>query len=84
MDPFSNEAEIGALTPYEGEVEEAKRFPNAHVCRIAGDFGPNEAVPSEAIIGAWKVDAQGKIVGEFIRNPNYDPRKWPSRTKVSG
>lgn len=83
MDSFSNEIEIGALTPYPGEVEEAKRFPNAHVYRIAGHFGPNDAVPPGAIIGAWKVDAQGKIVGEFIRNPNYDPKRWPVKKNTS-
>jgi hypothetical protein len=27
--------------------------------------------PPEAILGAWKVDAKGIIVGAFIPNPNY-------------
>ena len=77
MGSFSNKATVGALTPYPGEVAEAKRFPNGSVCRIAGKFGPNEAIPPGAIVGAWKVDSQGTIVGDFIRNPNYDPLRWP-------
>lgn len=68
---------IGSLTPYPGEIEEAKRFPNCSVYRIAGHFAPTDDVPREAIIGAWKVDAKGIIIGEFIRNPNYDPIRWP-------
>lgn len=82
MDSFSNQVEIGALTPYPGEVEEAKHFPNAHVYRIAGRFKSSEKVPSDAIIGAWKVDADGKIVGKFIRNPNYDPKRWPVKKNM--
>jgi hypothetical protein len=79
MDSFPKQVEIGSLTPYAGEVEEAKRFPNAHVYRIAGRFGPNEKVPPEAIVGAWKVDARGRIIGGFIRNPKYDPKRWPAQ-----
>ena len=79
MDSFANKNEIGSLSPYPGEIEEAKKFPNAHVCRIAGRFGPQDSVPPEAIIGAWKVDAHGRIVGEFIKNPKYDPVRWPAR-----
>jgi hypothetical protein len=28
-------------------------------------------VPPAAVVGAWKVDERGKIVGDFIPNPNY-------------
>jgi len=54
-----------------GEIEEAKRHPNGWVYRIKGVFGPNDAVPPAAIVGAWKVDAEGKIVGEFIPNSKF-------------
>ena len=81
--PDEIEVEIGLLAPYPGEVEEAKRFPNAHVYRIAGCFNAVEAVPPEAIIGAWKVDAQGKIIGGFIRNPKYDSKRWPAQKSAS-
>ena len=59
--------------PFPGEVDEAKKNPNGWVYRIKGSFGPEEAVPKEAIVGCWKVDAVGKIVGEFIPNPNHVP-----------
>ena len=52
---------------------EARRHPGGHVYQIEGNYGPDDAVPPEAIVGAWQVDANGKIVGEFIPNPNYVP-----------
>jgi len=61
------------MQPLPGEVEEAKSHPNGWVYRIKGSFRPEEAVPREAIVGAWKVDAEGKIVGEFMPNPNHVP-----------
>ncbi|MEO7697894.1 MAG: hypothetical protein ABIZ04_01585 [Opitutus sp.] len=66
-------------SPLPGEVEEAKRNPNGWVYRIAGSFASNENVPPEAIVGAWKVDASGRIGGGFIANVKYDPKRWPSR-----
>jgi len=66
------------LTPFPGEIAEAKRTPGGWVYRIAGNFGPQDRVPPEAIVGAWKVDADGNISGDFINNKNYDPKRWPS------
>ncbi len=63
--------------PFSGEIEEAKRNPNGWVYRIAGRFGAGDKIPKEAIVGAWKVDANGCIVGEFVRNQNYDSGRWP-------
>ena len=54
-----------------GETEEAKRHPNGWVYRINGTFGANETVPPEAIVGAWKVDGEGKIIGDFIPNSKF-------------
>jgi len=53
---------------------EARRCPDGWVYEIDGHYGPNDAIPPEAVIGAWKVDAGGRIVGEFIPNPNHRPR----------
>jgi hypothetical protein len=64
--------------PLPGEISAARSNPNEWVYRIAGDFGPNESIPPEAIVGAWKVDARGRIVGEFVVNKNYDPVRWPA------
>ncbi len=63
--------------PWPGEIEEARRNPNGWVYRIAGRFDEDEQVPPEAIVGAWRVDANGEIVGKLERNENYNPRMWP-------
>lgn len=53
----------------------AKSHPNGWVYQIEGQYAPSELVPSESIVGAWKVDANGNIVGDFIANPNYKPKE---------
>ena len=66
------------MEPSAGEIEEATRHPDGWVYRIAASVGdPNGRVFPEAIVGAWKVDTNGKIVGDFIVNAKYDPVKWP-------
>lgn len=57
--------------PPEGAVAEAKKNPGGWVYEIRGNFDANEFVPPHAVVGAWKVDQEGNIVGEFIRNPNF-------------
>lgn len=59
--------------PYPEEIAEAKQHPNGWVYRVAGQFTAEERVPPEAIVGAWKVDADGRIVGDFIPNKKFDP-----------
>lgn len=66
------------IEPMAGERDAARGSPGGYVYRIAGDFPPSERIPPQAIVGAWKVDAQGEIVGEFISNPNYDPMLHPA------
>ena len=67
-EPKMNE---GAQAPTDDARKEAKQNPGGWVYKIAGDFGPEDAVPPEAIVGAWQVDDDGNITGEFIPNPNY-------------
>ena len=62
------------MRPPPSAHEEAKRHPNGWVYQLDGEFGPDDAVPPECIVGAWKVDANGTIVGEFIPNPSYKAR----------
>lgn len=69
--------------PLAGEIEEAKCNANGWVYRIAGVFSEHEAIPPQAIVGAWQVDANGKIAGEFQRNSNYDSRRYPSYTNIT-
>lgn len=59
------------IKPSLGEVEEAKLNPNGWVYRIYGFYDVNVPVPPEAIVGAWRVDKQGNIVGNFIENPKF-------------
>lgn len=61
--------------PTESEIQEAKHFPNGWIYRTELAYTRGEYIPPTAIIGAWKVDADGKIVGDFIPNPNYKPQK---------
>lgn len=77
MTPPDNES------PLPGEIEEAKHFPNGWVYRIAGAFAANESVPPEAIVGAWKVDAEGRIVLPFVNNPKYNSERWPAARRQS-
>lgn len=56
-------------------VEEARRFPDGWVYEIAGSYGPEDALPPEAIEGAWKVDSHGRMTGEFTPNPRFAPNR---------
>ena len=66
------------LTPMPEEVAQARSNPGGWVYRVAGAFGADDAVPPEAIIGAWKVDERGDITGAFVPNERYDPGRWPA------
>jgi len=52
-------------------IKEALKHPNGWVYEIDDTFNKNEAIPPQAIKGAWKVDSNGIIIGEFVVNPNY-------------
>ena len=56
---------------------EAKLNPGGWVYEIHGEFTPDEDIPPQAIAGAWKVDEQGNIVGDFIPNPNFTGSQTP-------
>jgi hypothetical protein len=69
------------LIPTDEARQEAKLHPNGWVYVIKGRYGPDEAVPADAIVGCWAVDGTGTIVGAFIPNPNY--RATPAPGDVS-
>jgi hypothetical protein len=52
-------------------MAEARTKPGGWVYEIVGDYGPQDAVPPSAIRGAWKVNDEGEIVGDFLPNPNF-------------
>lgn len=67
-------------------LEAARKNPGGWVYKIEGAFGPDDYIPPEAIVGAWGVDANGNLTGEFRDNPKYKPgassERSPSREKV--
>jgi hypothetical protein len=79
---MSKMASRPVVKPFPGEHETARRTPNGYVYRIAGDYGSDDAIPPTAIVGAWRVDARGEIVGEFMPNPNFRPEVAPAGDPV--
>ncbi|MFL5244588.1 MAG: hypothetical protein ACJ8FY_21010 [Gemmataceae bacterium] len=61
-----------SLNPSEGAIKEARKFPNGWVYEIDPRYDCHNYIPPQAIKGAWKVDKDGNIVGQFIPNPNYE------------
>jgi hypothetical protein len=61
------------MKPSPEEIREAKKIPGGWVYVFDAPYDPSKYVPPHAIRGAWKVDNDGNIVGEFIPNPNYRP-----------
>jgi hypothetical protein len=66
------------VKPTPEAIAQAKLIPNGWVYAIEGDFKPEDAVPPEAIRGAWKVNKTGETEGEFIPNPNFVARSSSS------
>jgi len=62
--------------PPEDAVKEALNHPNGWVYEIHASFKKDGQVPPQAIKGAWKVNENGIIIGDYLTNPNYiDPDK---------
>ena len=66
---------LGSLKPTQGEKNEAKKYPNGWVYRIDGNFSDEDAIPPEAIIGAWEVDKNGNLTGKWKANKNFIPKE---------
>lgn len=45
--------------------------PNGYVYVIDKEYKGKSDVPPNSILGAWRVNGDGIIVGPFIPNPNY-------------
>jgi hypothetical protein len=54
-------------------IAQAKLSPGGWVLVVDGYTGPPETVPPARIRGAWKVDTNGNITGDFMPNPRYRP-----------
>jgi hypothetical protein len=53
-----------------------------YIYKIDGDYGPQDHIPPEAIVGCWLADTNGEPMGEFISNPNFRPA--PARSSLLG
>ncbi len=62
---------MNKIKPTTEAIAEALKNPNSWVYVIDKAFESLEEVPREAIKGAWKVNENGLIIGEFFPNPNY-------------
>jgi hypothetical protein len=58
--------------------EEARLNPGGWVYVVDGTFGPNDVVPADRIVGAWKVDRKGKLTGRFKSTRDYRPTRYCS------
>lgn len=58
-------------TPPKDAIKEALKHPNGWIYEIDESFKDKEEVPPYAIKGAWKVNENGIIIGDFVSNPNY-------------
>lgn len=62
------------VKPSDETIRQAKSCPNGWIYEIEGSYQPDEVVPPESIRGAWKVDAEGNIEGNFVFNPNFQSK----------
>jgi hypothetical protein len=62
-----------AVDPSAALIAAARTKPGGWVYEVVGEFGPDDAVPPTSIRGAWKVDDDGEIVGDFLPNPVFEP-----------
>ena len=66
------------VVPTEEELELAARHPNAFIYRLSSRVKDARGVmPDDAVIGRWRVNRSGRIIGNFMSNPKYDPARWP-------
>lgn len=86
MWPFKKVAAASptAVVPTPEMVAEAKANPGGWVYQIAGGFGPNDRIPPEFIKGAFKVDEDGNITGEFQPTRNIGASPEPGRVSPDG
>ncbi len=69
--PICNICHVNRPTPE--AIAQAKLHPGGWVLVVDSYDGPDDQVPPERIRGAWKVDADGLITGDFVPNLKYRP-----------
>jgi hypothetical protein len=66
-----------AKIPTAAAREQARQNPGGWVYEIGRGVDLAGRIPPAAIVGYWKVDANGEIVGDFVPNPGHDPDRYP-------
>ncbi|MBO0683264.1 MAG: hypothetical protein J2P45_08930 [Candidatus Dormibacteraeota bacterium] len=51
--------------------DQARRAGGGWLDEVVGEHSPTSPVPITAIRGAWRLDANGDLTGEYVANPNY-------------
>jgi hypothetical protein len=62
------------LTPSPEDIDEAKLHLNGWIYKFSKKYSLTDYVPPEDIIGAWQVDSNGNIIGDFIKNSKFIPK----------
>jgi hypothetical protein len=66
---------LNEITEPSDEIKkEALKYPNRYIYILDKEYEDEEDVPSDKILGAWKVNDEGIIDGPIILNPNYKNR----------
>lgn len=75
-DPLSDPREAAPQKPpapavTDGMRKEAQQQPGGYVYVVDPAYGPDDAVPGHAVLGAYAVDSTGQIIPNFIYNARY-------------
>jgi hypothetical protein len=74
MDTVGMDETTAARPEISSEIREAARAAGGGwLDEVVGDHKP--PVPQSFIKGAWRLDANGELTGEYIPNPDYGRRK---------
>ncbi len=71
---MSAELSVGAPQVPSELRELARRAGGGWMDEIVGNHDPAGEVPITAIKGAWRLDANGDLTGEYVHNPHYARR----------
>ena len=72
---MSAEVSVGApQIPHELR-ELARKAGGGWLDEVVGDHDVSGEIPVSAIKGAWRLDANGDLTGEYVANPNYGKRR---------
>jgi hypothetical protein len=54
--------------------EQARQAGGGWLDEVVGDHDLSRAIPTTAIKGSWRLDANGDLTGEYVANPAYTGR----------